>query len=310
MPLAPELLPVVEGAKDFPAARSLPVDQLRAAVREASVNGPQVNAPLAGVTDRTIPGPAGQIPIRVYTPLGDAVFPLILYFHGGGFVVGDLDTQDPICRSLAYTANAVVVSVDYRLAPEHPFPAAIEDGWAALHWVAAHANQLSSNPAFLSVAGDSAGGTIGAALALRARDENGPKLHAQISFYGFEYPSSPTPSSIEFKNGPIITEDDTQYFWRQYLQDTEATRTNPYAVPACAQNHAGLPPAFICSPECDPGRDRTETYGEILAAAGVDTTVRRYAGMTHAFVSWVAWLPAAQSAVSETAAWLKKLPAR
>lgn len=310
MPVAPELVPVVESAKSFPGARSLPISQLRTAVRDASITGAHVNTPLSAVTDRTIPGPAGQIPIRIYTPIGNAPFPVILYFHGGGFVVGDLDTQDPICRSLAHAATAVVVSVDYRLAPEHPFPAAVEDGWAALHWVAAQADELSANQALLSVAGDSAGGIIGAALALRARDENGPKLRAQINFYGFEYPSLPTPSSIEFQNGPIITEDDTHYYWSQYLRDADTNKANPYAVPASAENHTGLPPAFICTAECDPGRDRTEAYGEMLIAAGIDTTIRRYAGMTHAFLSWVAWLPTAQSAVKEAADWFNETVVR
>ena len=267
--------------------------------------GPKVESPLAHVADRTIPGPGGDLPIRLYTPNGAGPFPLVLYFHGGGFVVGDLDTQDSICRALAHAAGVTVVSVDYRLAPEHPFPAAIEDAWAALHWAKANGASFNADSNLLACAGDSAGGIITCALAIKARDENGPQLKAQINFYGScDYLSSPTASSIEFKDGPIITEQDIHYYWSQYLANEEAEQHNPYASPARAKSHAGLPPAFICAGECDPERDRTEAYGAKLAAAGVDAVVKRYPGMPHGFISWVAWLPAAQSAVNDAAAWL------
>jgi acetyl esterase len=180
--------------------------------------GPDVT--LASVEDRRIPGPAGELPVRIYTPEGDGPFPVIVYFHGGGWVVGDLDTQDMIARGLAAGAGSVLISVEYRLAPEHPFPAAPDDAFAATRWAAEHAVEIGGDADRLAVAGDSAGAVLACAVALQARDCGGPKLRAQVNFYGScNYPSESTGSAREFENGPILTKDDVDHFWSLYLAD-------------------------------------------------------------------------------------------
>ncbi len=288
MPLDPQVAALLQPAPEGFEMTSLPVDVLRKYVRESSTAYPRLAVPLAGVADFAIPGPVGPLPCRVYTPVGQGPFPIVVFFHGGGWVVGDLDTQDMICRALCHGARSVVLSVDYRLAPEHKFPAAIDDAWAATCWAAAHSVELGGDAARLSVAGDSAGANLSAAVALRARDENGPPLRAQILIYGScDYPSIRTPSTIEFANGPIITDAAIQYFWKQFLADPAVDQDHPWASPARAKSHRGLAPAFVATAEMDPSRDDGERYGEILARAGVATESRRYAGMPHGFLSWV-----------------------
>lgn len=278
------LAPAPEG---FEMTR-LPIDVMRKFVRDASTAYPKLDRPIAHVADRTIPGPGGPLPIRVYTPEGHGPFPIVVFFHGGGFVVGDLDTQDMICRALCHGAASVVVSVDYRLAPEHRFPAAIEDAWAATVWAAGHAAELGGDAARLAVAGDSAGANLSAAVALRARDAGGPRLRAQVLIYGScNYPSVRTPSSEAFANGPIITEAAIAFYWNQFLADPTTEQDHPWASPARAKSHRDLAPAFVATAELDPSRDDGERYAEILARAGVPTESRRYPGMPHGFVSWV-----------------------
>jgi len=261
---------------------------------------------LASVSDRTIPGPAGEIPVRIYTPEGSGPFPVIAYFHGGGFVVGDLDTQDMIARGLAAGAESIVVSVDYRLAPEHKFPAAFDDCWAATQWVAANAADLGGDPALIGVAGDSAGGVLASACALLARDAGAPKLTAQINWYGPGiHPIPEEGSAIEFANGPILRLDDAHYFWELHIRD-DRDFDDFRASPAKATSHEGLPPAFIASAECDPIRDAVENYAPVLQKAGVEVEVKRYPGMVHGFVSWLGFLPGAQAAMADACAFAKK----
>jgi acetyl esterase len=279
---------------------SLPVDVLRKYVREASTAFPSLAVPLASVVDRTIPGPGGELRCRVYAPLGVAPHPVIVYFHGGGWVVGDLDTQDMICRALSHGARSIVLSVDYRLAPEHKFPAAVDDAFAATCWAAAHATEISGDGARLVVAGDSAGGGLAAAVALRARDEGGPALRAQVVIYAScNYPSVGTASARDFAGGPILTKAAVDYFWHQYLSDPAADQHHPWASPIRASDHRGLPPAFVASAELDPTRDDCEAYAAKLAAAGVATESHRYAGVPHGFVSWVGLADVAQRAVDD-----------
>jgi acetyl esterase len=286
---------------------ALPVEALRKFVRDSSTTFPPLAVPLASVADRTIPGPGGALRCRVYTPVGAGSFPLLVYFHGGGWVVGDLDTQDMICRALAHGASAVVLSVDYRLAPEHRFPAAVDDAFAALRWAAAHARELGADPSRLVVAGDSAGGGLAAAAALRARDEHGPRLRAQLIFYAScNYPSVKTASAREFAAGPILTEAAIDYFWAQYLRDPAREQHHPWASPIRARHHRDLPPAFVASAELEPTRDDCEAYASKLAAAGVITECRRYAGAPHGFVSWVGLAGVAQRAVDDACAFVAK----
>lgn len=306
MSLDPQIEAMLAGAGAWPGARSLPVEQLRALVRQFSIAGGPLPVPLGGVTDRTIPGPAGELKVRIYAPQGQAPLPLLVYFHGGGYVTGDLDTQDMIARALCFGAGAVVMSVDYRLAPEHPFPAATDDAFAALQWAAANAGSIGGDARRLSVAGDSAGANLSAAVAIMAREAGGPALSSQALFYGSaNYPDEPTPSAAEFANGPILTLDDVDYFWAQYLRDPGRERDDYRASPVRAATLANLPPAFVATAECDPTRDDAERFGDKLAAAGVSVERRRYAGMPHGFVSWVGLVPAAQQAVDDACDFLK-----
>ena len=307
MPLDPQVAallgPPVEGFE----MTSLPVDVLRKYVRESSLAYPKLEVALASVVDRSIPGPGGALPVRVYTPVGSAPFPIVVFFHGGGWVVGDLDTQDMICRGLSHGSHSVVMSVDYRLAPEHKFPAAVDDAWAATCWAAAHAADLAGDPDRLSVAGDSAGANLSAAVALRTRDEMGPRIRAQILIYGScNYPSVRTPSADEFASGPILTHAAIEYFWKQFLPNPTVDQDHPWASPIRAADHRGLAPAFVATAELDPTRDDGERYAEKLTRAGIATETRRYPGMPHGFVSWVGLVDQAQKCIDDACAFLAR----
>ena len=306
MPVDPHIAAMLAGAPAWPPVRSLPVDQLREAVRQSSINLPGPGVTLAGVEDRAIAANGSALPVRIYTPEGSAPFPVIVYYHGGGWVVGDLDTQDMIARGLAAGATSVVVSVDYRLAPEHRFPAAVDDAWAALCWAAAHAPDIGGDAGRLAVAGDSAGGVLAAAVALMARDAGGPALRAQVNFYGScNTPSPDSASARAFAGGPILTEDDVAYFWSLYLADP-SQREDFRACPFRAASHVGVASAFIGTAECDPTRDDAEAYAAKLRAAGVTVEARRYPGMVHGFVSWIGFLPGAREAMADACAFLTK----
>jgi acetyl esterase len=307
MSIDPKLAAMLAAAPPWPGVRTFTVPALREAVRAGSTAFPPLAVPLASVNDRTLPGPGGELPIRVYTPVGSGLFPVVVFFHGGGWVTGDLDTQDMIARGLAHGANAIVVSVAYRLAPEHPFPAAPEDCWAATLWVAKHAAELGGDPDRLAVAGDSAGANLATGVALRARDAKDPKIRAQVMFYGSgNYPSVETASAKEFAQGPLLSLDDVHYFWSHYLSNPEKDQHHPLASPIRAASHAGLPPTFAATAEIDPSRDDGEAYAAKLSAAGVPVESRRYAGMVHGFVSWLGVLDGAQLALDDACAFLKK----
>lgn len=307
MPLDPKIQEMLSHGGMGPA-RNYSVEQLRATVRQFSTAMPPLAVPLASVADRSIPGPAGSIPIRIYTPVGTGPLPVLVYFHGGGWVVGDLDTQDMICRGLCHGAGCLVVSVDYRLAPEHRFPAAVDDAYAAVQWVSCHAAEIGGNPARIGVGGDSAGAVLAGGVALRARDESGAPLCAQLMFYGsMNYDvGARTASMQEFAEGPLLSIDDIEYFWHQYLQNPVIDQEHPWASPARALHHRDLPPAFIGTAEIDPTRDAAEHYGVLLRDAGVAVEQRRYEGMPHGFVSWLGIVDGAQRAVDDASAWLRK----
>lgn len=307
MPIDPKLAAILASAPAWPGARTFTIPALRDAVRTASLAFPPLAVPLASVKDRNIAGPGGDVPIRIYTPVGNGPFPVVVFFHGGGWVTDDLDTHDRIARALAYGANSIVVSVAYRLAPEHPFPAAPDDCWAATQWAARHASELGGDATRLAVAGSSAGGNLAAGVALRARDAGSPKLRAQVMFYGSgNYPSVETPSAREFTDGPILNLDSVHYFWNLYLSNPQKDQDHPLASPIRAASHAGLPPAFMATAEIDPTRDDGEAYAAKLVAAEVPVVNRRYAGMVHGFVSWLGVIDGAQIALDDACAFLKK----
>lgn len=312
MNIDPQLTPFLAGATAFPKAGSIPVTELRALVRQASTAFPPPALPIGAVEDRTIGGPGCDLRVRVYTPAGEGPFPVIVYFHGGGWIVGDLDTQDMICRGLCHGAGSVVVSVDYRLAPEHPYPAASDDCWAATAWAAANAAAIGGIPGCVAVAGDSAGATLAAGVALRARDaDGGPALCGQVLFYGScNYPSDETPSMREFREAPFLRSEEVAYFWNTYLAAPETQQHDPLVSPIRAPSHVGLAPAFIATAETDPIRDDGEAYAHALVAAGVPVLTRRYLGMVHGFVSWLAILDGARLAIDDASVWLRMQFAR
>jgi acetyl esterase len=240
--------------------------------------------PLARVEDKAFAAAGSHIPIRVYTPDGAGSFPIVVYFHGGGWVLCNLDTHDQICRSVAKGADCVVVAVDYRLAPEHRFPAAPEDCYAATCWVADHREELNGAATHLAVAGDSAGGNLAAVVAQMARDRGGPTLSRQFLIYPITDLRMTSPSYEENANAPFLTRDDMIWFRSHYLREAKDI-TDPLASPLLAKSLRGLPPAIIVTAEYDPLRDEGEMYGALLQAAGGKASVRRQYGLPHGFLS-------------------------
>ena len=223
-----------------------------------------------------------------------------MWFHGGAFVMGDLAAYDDHCRVLANRSGCVVVGVDYRLAPEHPFPAAAEDAYAAIAWVASHAVELGIDPARLAVGGDSAGGNLAAVACLMARDRGGPALAFQLLVYPMLDHAFEGPSRRAFGEGHLFTERDMTWAWAQYVPDPDG-RHHPYVSPSHAEDLADLPPALVVTAEHDPLRDEGEHYASLLADAGVDVELRRYPGLIHGFVSLRMFLEAGDRAVTELA---------
>lgn len=290
MPLDPEAQVILEqlAEANFTLTRDLTPaqsrDGLRALFLAAAAEHEQV--PVADVENRTIPGPASELPVRIYTPQGSAPFPILVYFHGGGWVIGDLDTHDAICRSLTNLAGCIVVSVDYRLAPEHPFPAGPEDCYVATQWVATHAAELQGDPACIAVGGDSAGGNLAAVVSHMARDRGGPPLVFQLLIYPATDFRLNTASVEENAEGYLLTKEDIIWFLGHYLR-SEADKTNPLASPLLVSNLSGLPPALIITAEYDPLRDEGEAYGKRLKEANVAATTTRYNGAIHGFVGTI-----------------------
>jgi len=235
------------------------------------------------VTDETIPGPAGAVPVRAYRPEGEPPFPTLAYFHGGGWVVGDLDTHDRTCRTLTNAADCLVVSVDYRLAPENPFPAAVEDAYAAAEWLAENADEFGGDPGRLAVAGDSAGANLAAVVSLMARDFGGPGIDHQVLVYPV-VDDEVYESSRENAEGFGLDGEVGEWFDECYVA-SEVHRGNPYLYPMKARDHSGLPRATVLTAEFDPLRDEGIAYAERLAEAGVRVTQRNYEGMIHGFFS-------------------------
>ncbi len=260
--------------------------------------------PIARVENRKVPSPDGDIPVRVYTPEGSGPFPILVYFHGGGWVIGDLDTHDELCRNLANEANCIVVAVDYRLAPEHKFPACTEDCYAATKWVAENASQFNGDSSRIAVGGDSAGGNLTAVVALMARDRGGPPLVFQLLLYPVTDLRLNTASMEENAEGYFLTKQDMIWFINHYVNNEE-DKQNPLASPMLATNLSGLPPALVITAEYDPLRDEGELYGKRLKEAGVSTTISRYDGMIHAFLSLWAVLDKGKQGVTECCEALK-----
>jgi acetyl esterase len=313
--LDPEIQPIVDMIESAPGppAHLVPIAQARAAHdRETAVmSGP--GEEVAEVRDVEAPGPGGPIPVRLFRPLGAGEggaagssgggLPLVAYLHGGGWVVGTIDAFDPLCRALANASGALIASIGYRLAPEHPFPAALEDARAAVRWLAANAPELGADPERMGIAGDSAGGNLAAVTARRLRDEGGPPLRFQALVYPACDSALNTPSYRANGTGFGLSPESMRRYWELYLDGADGR--HPDASPLQATDLAGLPPAYVLTVRDDVLRDEGEAYARALEAAGVPVTLSRYDGAVHGFFRWLAQAEIARRAVAQTGAALR-----
>jgi acetyl esterase len=279
--------------------------------RLAQLKVPAELLPDLRIEERTIGhGELNDIPVRIYWPPdADTPFPVVVFYHGGGFALGDLDTHDPVARAHAVGAEAIVVSVGYRLAPEHPFPAGVSDCWAALQWVDEHAAELGGDPNRIAVAGDSAGGNLAAVMAHLARDNGGPALTFQLLWYPVVTADLSLPSFTENAFAPILDRDVIDAFLMWYLPDLDITDPTSLPItlaPANAADLSGLPPAYIGTAEHDPLRDDGARYAELLNAAGVPAELSNEPTLVHGYVSFALVIPAAADATNRGMTALKK----
>lgn len=302
--------PQVQGLLDMMAGmggaplHSMSVEEARAGLMGMAALGgePQV---VGSVEDRQIPGLESQIPVRIYTPEGAGPFPLLVYFHGGGWVLGNIDSHDAVCRALTNSAGCITISVDYRLAPEYKFPAAPEDCYAATLWAAENASSFNGDATRVAIGGDSAGGNLAAVVALMARDRGGPKLAYQLLIYPVtDHFTLNTPSYQANSEGYFLTKDDMVWFWDLYLSSEDDTK-HPHASPLQAQDLSNLPPAMVITAEFDPLRDEGEMYAARLREAGNEVTAKRYDGMIHGFVSFAGMVDRGKQAIEDAAAGLR-----
>ena len=275
-------------------------------VQTASLGPPE---PVHRIENLSVPAEHGEIPIRVYTPAGNGPFTGLVFFHGGGWVIGSIETHDALCRSIANAAGCVVVSVEYRLAPEHKYPAAADDAFAATCWVSEHAAKLGIDPARLAVGGDSAGGNLAAVVSLMARDRSGPPLALQLLLYPITDYDLDTASYQRYADGYLLTRDAMAWFWGHYVPDGVSPET-PYISPLRAPDHSNLPPALVITAECDPLADEGRAYAERLKAAGVAVTFNCYPGMIHGFIRRHRLLRQGRNGLDELAGALRSMAPR
>jgi acetyl esterase len=288
-------------AEGKPPLESLPPAEARIAAAEGMKPVRGSPEPVASIENLLVPGPEVEIPIRVYTPHATAPRPAVVFFHGGGWVLGSLDTHEMVCTAIARRSGAVVIAVDYRLAPEHKFPAAVIDCYAATVWVASNAKRLGIDPQRLSVCGDSAGGNLAAVVALKSRDANGPRIALQALIYPvMDLSSFETSSYREFAEGHFLTRTLMEWFRDHYLASREDGR-NPHASPLLAGDLRGLPPALLIAAECDPLIDEGEAYATRLKEAAVPVRFKRYAGMIHPFFTMPGVIPQGYDAIQQVA---------
>jgi acetyl esterase len=301
MPLDPEIAAVLEGLESAPPMESLGVDALRASLAYPPL---ERRTAVGECVDIVMPLPGRALAARLYRPRDVLSRGITVFFHGGGFVVGNLDTHDHVCRDLCAGSGAAVIAIDYRLAPEHRFPAAVDDCLAAVRWVEQHAEELSVDPACMVVAGDSAGGNLAAVTALRIRDEGGPALRAQVLVYPVtDYHTPPTRSYIDNQSGYSLTRAAMIRFWDDYLANRRDA-ASPHCCPLRAPSLAGLPRTLVVTAEFDPLRDEGEAYANRLFDAGVRTTLWRYDGLIHGFFRMGPACAKAREGLLRTAAWI------
>ena len=300
MPLDPQARAVMDqvAALGLPPAHTVSPQEARA---NAKSRPRPIGPDVAKVEDREIPGPDSQVPVRIYTPNGDGPFPCLVWFHGGGWVVGDLDSADSTARHLTVGAGCVVVSIDYRLAPETKFPGPAEDCYAATSWVFENASGLGILRDRIAVGGDSSGGNLAAAVCLMIKDRGGPNLAMQLLVYPVTDWSFQTDSYVDNAEGYQLTKDTMIWYWDQYVSH-DGDAQDPYAAPLKAPDLSGLPSALVITAEFDPLRDEGEAYANRLKVAGVPTSCTRYLGMIHGFFGMSAALDKGKDAISEASA--------
>jgi acetyl esterase len=310
VPVDPQIQQILDAMAGLPPGHTLSVAENRRRMEQRPRDGLRV-PPVARVEDRAIEGPSGaSLALRIYTPHGVpgahgvGPYPLLVYFHGSGFVVCSLDTHDILCRNLCAGAGCVVVSVDYRLAPEHKFPAAVEDCEHATRWAATSARELNVDPRRIAVGGDSAGGNLAAVTAIRIRDRGGLALGAQLLLYPVtDYHEPGTASYRENAEGYGLTAKQMAWFFGHYLADP-AQGADPLVSPLRTPDLSRLPPALIYTAEYDVLRDEAERYADRLRDAGVPVTFHRWHGMNHGFMQWMGRVDRATEAVGHACKWL------
>ena len=304
MPVDPQVQILLDqmASVGMPPLNQMPVEQARMMYVNMGLTATPI--PTHKVENRTIPGLAGDIPVRIYTPT-EGTLPVLVYYHGGGWVIGDLETHDNTCRDLANQAQCIVVSVDYRLAPEHKFPAAAEDCYAATKWVAENGASINADASRLAIGGDSAGGNLAAVVSLMARDRGGPHIIYQMLIYpATDYFIPGTNSIRENGEGYFLTRDDMVWFWNHY-STSEEDANNPYMAPLRAKDLHNLPSALVITAEYDPLRDEGEMYATRLQEAGISVTATRYNGMIHGFFGMTDILDQGKAAMAEASAALR-----
>lgn len=277
-----------------------------ATVRAMNVAMPAMPEPVGSVKHILIPTAEGELLARVFTPDGDAPFPVIVYFHGGGWVIADLNVYEASCRALSNAVGAVVVSVAYRQSPEAKYPAAVDDAYAATQWVMQNAQQLGGDPNLVAIAGESAGGNLATVTCLKTKDEGGQMPIAQLLIYPVTDTSMSQPSYAENENSQPLHSSMMAWFWKYYLED-ESQKSEKYVAPLMANDLSGLPPAIVITAENDPLRDEGEQYAKALADAGVSVDAQRFDGVTHEFFGVAGAVSKAREAVDFATEGLKKV---
>jgi acetyl esterase len=305
MPLDPQAQALLDqiAAMGAPPLNQMPVAMARvaaAAMTGFSGTGPE----MARVDNLSMPGPAGDIPLRIFTPGTSPPYPILVYYHGGGWVIGSLDSHDAVCRSLAIGTPCIVVAVDYRLAPENKFPGAVVDAYAAAQWVAANAAGFGGDAQHIAVGGDSAGGNLAAVVAQMAHEHAAPALMFQLLIYPVTDAASDTPSYRDNGAGYLLTDAMMEWFWNHYLPDG-VDRASALHSPLRAKSLKGLPRALVITAEYDPLRDEGEAYAARLSEAGVAVKLTRYEGMIHGFFGLGTLMNKANQAVDESTAALR-----
>ena len=305
MPLDPKAKALIDQMAQMPLPPWSELDAVSFRTIMGAGRFPAPPLPLAEVIDSEIPGPPGPIPVRIYRASLEEHQPAIVYFHGGGFVVGDLDSHAGTCQRLCHNIGCTIVSVDYRLAPEHIYPAAVDDSYAATQWVATNAHLLKIDPARITVAGDSAGGNLAAVVAIMARDKGGPAICHQLLTYPVTDMGFRSESYVTNGEGYFLTKDMMVWFGDQYVPAGHPVE-DPLLSPLYAADLSNLPPATVITAEYDPLRDEGEAYAKRLTEAGVPTTLLRYDGVIHGFFSMNGAIDQADDAHAFAAGELKK----